>query len=158
VAAVCLCVAPIPKQKLKGLSAAMARAVQICRKEGLLHAVSQRALPPPAEAGQSIGTGSVLHGGYTYIEPAAPADLNVQLENMAIKPMFSIVVPAYNTPPALLTAAIESVKKQWYPYWELILVNDASPARETRAALERVDDKRIKILHLGKKRWNFWRY
>lgn len=138
------------KAKTEGLSAAMARAVQICRKEGLLHAVSQRALSPPAEAGQSIGTGSVLHGGYTYIEPAAPADLNVQLENMAIKPMFSIVVPVYNTPPALLTAAIESVKKQWYPYWELILINDASPARETRAALERVDDKRIKILHLGK--------
>jgi glycosyltransferase involved in cell wall biosynthesis len=122
----------------------------VCKKEGLAHAVSRRARHPSAEIEKSANIDLLFTRGYTYIEPAAPHDLKAQLENMASKPMFSIVVPVYNTPPALLTAAIESVKKQWYPHWELILVNDASPARETRAALKRIDDQRIKVLHLQK--------
>ena len=42
------------------------------------------------------------------------------------QPAFSIVVPLFNTPAALFTEMIDSVKAQTYENWELILVN-ASP-------------------------------
>lgn len=136
------------KAKTEGFSSALARAAQIYRNEGLLNAAFKRANVHLIGTTKSKDLMPLRNSGYTYIEPAAPSDLNEQLERMAIKPMFSIVVPVYNTPPSVLTAAIESVKKQWYPHWELILVNDASPARETRAALAKITDKRIKVLHL----------
>ncbi|HOF08039.1 MAG TPA: glycosyltransferase, partial [Bacteroidales bacterium] len=34
---------------------------------------------------------------------------------------FSVVLPAYNTPPGILKRAIDSVLNQTYPYFELII-------------------------------------
>ncbi|MCY1218141.1 mycofactocin system glycosyltransferase [compost metagenome] len=85
---------------------------------------------------------------YVYIPPQCPEDLDARLELLSSTPRFSIVVPIYNTPPALLSALLDSVQSQWYPHWELILANDASPAQETLAALARVNDPRIKVMHL----------
>ncbi|WP_082765878.1 glycosyltransferase [Azotobacter vinelandii] len=86
--------------------------------------------------------------GYTYIEPQRPADLGARLAILDITPLFSIVVPAYNTSSELLDAVLSSVRAQWYPHWELILVDDASPSEETRRALAEIDDPKIRVLHL----------
>ncbi|GAB3394572.1 glycosyltransferase [Azotobacter armeniacus] len=86
--------------------------------------------------------------GYTYIEPQRPADLEAQLAALDSAPLFSIVVPVYNTPPELLDAMLSSVQAQWYPHWELILADDASPSEVTRQVLARIDNPKIKILHL----------
>jgi hypothetical protein len=63
---------------------------------------------------------------YCYVTPAQPENLSVIINNMVVKPLFSIVVPVYNTPLDLLHELIESIEAQWYPQWELILANDCS--------------------------------
>ncbi len=69
---------------------------------------------------------------------------------MANPPRFSIVVPTYNTTTDLLLRMVGSVEMQWYPHWQLILADDASPLPETRIALSRLDDPRIEVLLLDK--------
>lgn len=83
--------------------------------------------------------------GYTYLAPRRPRDLDEQIAGMASAPVFSILVPLYNTPPALLKAMIRSVQTQWYPHWELVLVDDKSPDPQVRAILEQVEDPRVKV-------------
>jgi GT2 family glycosyltransferase len=85
---------------------------------------------------------------YTYIPPAPPENLREQLTAMSTRPWFSIVVPVYNTPPNLLNKLVASVLAQWYPYWELILVNDNSPQEQVRVDLNALMDPRIVIIHL----------
>lgn len=138
------------KTSAEGFAAAWRRAIQICRREGVWHAAANRAVIRPLANGYEGDARPMVRPGYMYIEPALPQDFDAEMKNMAVRPFFSIVVPVYNTPPSLLAAAIDSVKKQWYPNWELILVDDASPATETRAALQQIDDKRIKVLQLAK--------
>lgn len=138
------------KTRAEGFAAAWMRAMQICRREGIWHAAANRAVISPLPNGHDGDARPTVRSGYMYIEPALPQDFDAQMKNMAVRPFFSIVVPVYNTPPSLLAAAIDSVKKQWYPNWELILVDDASPAAETRAALLQINDKRVKVLQLAK--------
>lgn len=42
------------------------------------------------------------------------------------EPLVSVIMPFYNTPPAFMREAIESVLAQTYPHWELLLVDDGS--------------------------------
>jgi len=85
-------------------------------------------------------------GAYRYIAPVRPADLADVLAKPGFHIRFSIVTPTWNTPPALLEAMIRSVQAQWYPHWQLILADDASPSPETRAALAQIADPRIQVL------------
>jgi len=62
----------------------------------------------------------------------------------------SILVPTYNTDPAMLTAMVDSVRAQIYPHWELCIADDASPKPHVRQMLQELaaQEPRIK-LHLG---------
>jgi glycosyltransferase involved in cell wall biosynthesis len=64
------------------------------------------------------------------------------------KPVLSILLPTFNTAPEFLRAAIESVRHQIYPYWELCIADDASTSADVRPVLEHyaVLDDRIRIL------------
>ncbi|MFY9781180.1 MAG: glycosyltransferase family 2 protein [Candidatus Baltobacteraceae bacterium] len=66
---------------------------------------------------------------------------------LPLKPTFSILMPAYNTPERYLRAAIESVRAQVYPYWELCVADDASPDPSVRRVLEEYAglDSRIRV-------------
>lgn len=46
---------------------------------------------------------------------------------LADGPVFSVLVPVYNTPEHWLRRCIESVREQAYPRWELCIADDASP-------------------------------
>ena len=63
------------------------------------------------------------------------------------RPLISILLPTYNTPERWLVRAIESVRAQLYPHWELCIADDASTAPHVRSVLERYarKDTRIKI-------------
>ena len=72
-----------------------------------------------------------------------------QVRQLKLRPSFSVLMPVYNTPPAVLDAAIESVVNQIYQNWELCIANDASTAPWIRPALDKwqAKDPRIKIVH-----------
>jgi len=56
------------------------------------------------------------------------------------------LMPVYDADPADVAAAIESVRRQIYPKWELCIADDASTRSGTLAVLRRYqDDPRIKI-------------
>lgn len=62
-------------------------------------------------------------------------------------PRFSVVMPVYNTDPRWLGAAIESVRAQVYPHWELCISDDASPGEATvRCLAGYAADARIKMM------------
>lgn len=66
---------------------------------------------------------------------------------MPYKPVFSILVPIYNTDPEYLLPMIESVRNQIYPHWQLCLVDDCSPKTYLKHILEHeaLQDDRISI-------------
>ena len=67
---------------------------------------------------------------------------------LSYRPLISIVMPTYNPELKWLSAAIESVQKQLYPYWELCIADDASTDPNVRPMLERYADRdsRIKLV------------
>jgi len=78
-----------------------------------------------------------------------------EVASFKYKPMFSIVMPTYNSHLVYLKLAIESVRNQCYPNWELCIVDDCSTNADVKACLRDYAnlDPRIKITfldsHLG---------
>ncbi len=65
-----------------------------------------------------------------------------------VGPTISIVMPVYNTPPALLDLTILSVRAQEYPNWELCICDDGSNSGDVADTVERhaKQDRRIRFL------------
>lgn len=89
---------------------------------------------------------------YVYIPPRAPDDLDTRIAALGRRPRFSIITPVYETPNELLDRMIASVKAQWYPHWELILVDDKSPSERVRARLAKETDERVRVILLDANR------
>lgn len=88
---------------------------------------------------------------YHYVEPSQER-LEQQREETADWPyLFSIVVPAYETKEAFLRAMIDSVRRQSYDKWELVIV-DASGTnvveKVTGEILKESCDSRMKYRHV----------
>ncbi|HWA10187.1 MAG TPA: glycosyltransferase [Opitutaceae bacterium] len=68
-------------------------------------------------------------------------------EKFRHRPLISVLMPVYNTPERWLRRAIESVRGQSYPHWELCIADDASPQPHIRPLLEEYarQDSRIKV-------------
>lgn len=71
------------------------------------------------------------------------------VQKMQSPPLISVVMPTFNADPVWLSQAIESVRSQLYPHWELCIADDASTDPRIRPLLEQLaqQDTRIK-LHL----------
>lgn len=71
-----------------------------------------------------------------------------RIQYMVKQPHISVVMPVYNPRPDWLIEAIDSVRRQIYPCWELCIADDASTNKEIRPILERFvrEDKRIKVI------------
>jgi GT2 family glycosyltransferase len=124
-------------------------------KEGGAAAVSRHlAFRPFGKLGSSASTADRngrytlvrKPAGYVYVPPQRPENLEDILQRLSWRPLFSIVVPVYNTPPDLLARMLASVRGQWYPDWELILADDASRKIETQKFLTEISDPRMKLL------------
>jgi O-antigen biosynthesis protein len=61
-----------------------------------------------------------------------------KLAGLTVSPRFSIIMPAYETPLALLDAAVASVRAQIYPHWQLCVCDDGSPSAHVAERLEQI--------------------
>jgi O-antigen biosynthesis protein len=85
-------------------------------------------------------------------DDAALAEMRAAANRLPFRPVISVLTAAYNTPPALLDAAADSVIAQAYDRWEWHIADDGSSDCRTRAALERLSarDPRIRLHRLDR--------
>ena len=85
---------------------------------------------------------------YDSTDDALRAELGQRLAAFTHKPIISIVMPTYNANPVWLGAAIDSVRSQIYPHWELCIADDASTDPTGQALLRdyAARDSRIKVV------------
>jgi GT2 family glycosyltransferase len=84
---------------------------------------------------------------YSLIDSVSRARLAAHVDSLAARPLISVIMPNYNVDLKFLRAAIDSVRAQIYPFWELCISDDASTLEGTRALLERhaAEDDRIRV-------------
>jgi glycosyltransferase involved in cell wall biosynthesis len=107
------------------------------------------------EHGQAEGRSGESNDYQSWIErfdTLSEADIAVfrgAVDALAHKPLISILMPVYNTEQAWLTRAIDSVRAQLYPHWELCISDDASTLPHVRATLDACarDDARIRVVY-----------
>ncbi len=71
------------------------------------------------------------------------------MEGFTTNPLISVVMPVYNTPKQWLVKAIESVRSQIYPHWELCISDNASTLPDVRKVLDEYArlDPRIHVVY-----------
>jgi len=62
--------------------------------------------------------------------------LRYEVKALAYQPMISIIMPVYNTKETWLRQAIDSVRSQIYPNWELCICNDGSATSHVSRILD----------------------
>ncbi len=83
----------------------------------------------------------------TAITPRMRQAMLHAISNFHFKPTFGILVPVYNVEPRWLKEAIESVRAQTYPHWELCLADDCSTNPALIRYLEKLpNDPRIRLV------------
>lgn len=137
------------KKKLK-------KAMQLYRREGL--AGIRRSFRTVAKSGQVKpvpGYGEYDRNDYAEwirrydtLTAETRAVIRSSIDAFEHRPLISVVMPCYNPKPKWLIEAIESVRKQIYPNWELCIADDASTDQAIRPILERyvMEDSRIKVV------------
>lgn len=84
---------------------------------------------------------------YDTLDAAKIEKVRAWVDRFDYRPLVSVVMPVYNAPPQFLRAAIESVKRQIYPHWELCIADDCSGNPDVRPILEEyARDPRIKVV------------
>jgi O-antigen biosynthesis protein len=135
------------------------------RAAGGLRSMGRRALARYREDGWSGFYDRVQHllrtirgaAGYSYdswirkfdtLDDAARGRIRARIEAFAHRPLISIVVPTFNPRAEWLEAAVDSVRTQLYPHWELCIADDVSTDPTVRLLLERLarEDARIKLV------------
>jgi GT2 family glycosyltransferase len=86
------------------------------------------------EPGQQVDYATWIREVETQRRPDAEAQ-RALTATWAWQPRFSVLLPTWNTPPALLRECLDSVLAQGYPHWELCIADDASTREDTREVL-----------------------
>ena len=73
-----------------------------------------------------------------------------EVHALPARPRISVLMPTYETDPRYLRKAIESVRGQRYPDWELCIADDGSRGAAVRRVLERYrrSDERVSVTYL----------
>ena len=129
-----------------GLWALTGRAISFYRSEGL--GGIKRGLLIFRSLGSKRNDYAEWVRRYDWLDDGDRAALRAAITAFAGKPLISVIMPVYNPRPAWLIAAIESVRRQIYPDWELCIADDASTDAAIRPILERYAkaDRRIRVV------------
>ncbi len=155
-----------PNSRRRNLYAAFHRAVEVVLDEGLrvvlrkmVHRIrmalgGQGILlkAPPQDVTQNLSGQYQLWLQRHELTPKDVARMRAAVEIFPYTPLISIVTRVYDADETYLRNAIESVRAQIYPHWELCLVNDASTKPHVRPILDEYAavDRRIKVEHVLK--------
>ncbi|MCF8367145.1 MAG: glycosyltransferase family 2 protein [Bacteroidales bacterium] len=85
---------------------------------------------------------------YEMLNAEVLAKMTALQKDFKTQPLISVIMPAWNSNPQWLKEAIESVRKQIYPNWELCIADDASTKQSHFKILHEYQksDSRIKVL------------
>jgi O-antigen biosynthesis protein len=80
--------------------------------------------------------------------PSELEEFGKRSEEFSWRPVISVIMPTFNTPKRYIDEAIESVRSQAYPYWELCIADDASTLPHVWETLERCasEDARVRVV------------
>ena len=81
------------------------------------------------------------------ISPALRDTMRAEIATWPAHPTISVIMPSYNIDPKWIEQAIESVRRQIYPHWELCISDDASTLPGIRPLLQgfAAEDSRIRV-------------
>jgi O-antigen biosynthesis protein len=132
-----------------GFGAALRKAYGVYRRDGLV-GVRQRLkwLRSGAPGAGVQGDYAEWIRRYDQVDDATREAIRSRIAKFGKPPLISVVMPVYNPKPEWLSEAIESVRNQLYPNWELCIADDVSPNSAIRTLLERYaqEDSRIKVV------------
>jgi len=91
----------------------------------------------------------VWYDKYAKLRVEDRENVKTKISQFLEKPVISIVMPTYNTPEKWLCQAIDSVRNQLYPFWELCIADDASSESNVGKILRKYEklDSRIKVVY-----------
>ncbi|WP_204489886.1 glycosyltransferase family 2 protein [Archangium primigenium] len=85
---------------------------------------------------------------YDTLDDTDRAAIRRRLEGLSLQPLISVVMPTYETPASLLREALDSVRQQLYPNWELCIADDASRSPDVKAVLAEYAAKDARIRYV----------
>lgn len=93
-----------------------------------------------------------LYDAWVQSQHLTPRDLEnikIRIDQMACHPVFSVIVPVYNTEEQWLRRCLDSVLAQLYPHWELCIADDASTEPHVRTVLAEYEarDPRVRVVY-----------
>lgn len=135
-----------------GLSRTLAMALNLYRRDGLagLRRGVQLVATPATSASQIAPARHDYAQWVTQfdtVDESTRGAMRARIAEFVRTPLISILMPVYNIAPEFLEQAIDSVRRQLYPHWELCIADDASTNPAVRPVLERYRalDARIKV-------------
>ena len=118
-------------------------------KSAFLRSLYRRIYHPHSVIPSAMGWEAIPEQRYdTWMNKTEPLLVDLvdkQFSGTSERPLMSIVMPVYNTPPNLLERAIKSVIHQDYERWQLCICDDASTDDRTLAVLEKYRDVDLNI-------------
>ncbi len=90
-----------------------------------------------------------IDGGYGAWLADHPAASACGENDLSSRPLFSVIVPLFNTPLPYLKEMLDSVLAQTYSKWELVLVNASPKNTGMRDVLAGYSDERIRVIEIS---------
>ena len=114
-----------------------------------------KAFPDDRKMGPVNGCARTSYDAWRRFHALTDADrksMRREAEAWPEAPLVSVLMPTYNTPAEHLTKAIDSVRRQTYPRWQLCVADDGSTDPKVRQLLEKyaARDPRIRVAFLEK--------
>lgn len=141
-----------------GVRATISRTVRVLRQDGVKGVVAQVRwfsgidqaqveAPPTAETPDRHDYAAWIQR-YDTLDAQARWQITEHIRTWENQPLISIIMPVFNPPLDFLRAAVDSVRYQLYPHWELCIADDASTMPGVREYLEELElnDPQVKVV------------